>query len=296
MAPEKDAKNLQKYFAVPLADVPICSSYIPMDGTSPPDREAEQRRPSPFAEDLAERQRAIVKGAEPWNDPVEQRRADRRRDMEILRLASMESAIHITEYIAGRLPNWRKEAVEKLRNPVADLANLNRSIIQITLAEDRFDETGEERKARIVAEAEAKVRAEREAEAARAYTDGQIRRAENKRQVQGTVRAITLSSLRLPFSDRERILADLFRELEQDDACDGDPAEIAADLCLRIGIAAKGIDPKHIIERRAALAELARAHIEALRGPHAADEDDESTPDGAVVSFAQAAKAQGPPN
>ena len=83
-----------------------------MDGTSPSDREAEQRRPSPFVEELAERQREIVKGAEPWNDPVEKRRADRRRDMEILRLASMESAIHITEYIAGRLPNWKKAIVK----------------------------------------------------------------------------------------------------------------------------------------------------------------------------------------
>src|ERR1700760_346059 len=174
-----------------------------MDGATQSYPEAERRKPSPFVAELAERQQAIVQGAEPWNDPVEKRRADRRRDMEILRLASMESAIHITEYIAGRLPNWKKEAIEKLRNPVADLANLNRSIIQITLAEDRFDETSEERKARIVAEAEAEVRAEREAAAARAYTEGQIRRAENKRQAMDAVRAITLSSLRLPFSDRE---------------------------------------------------------------------------------------------
>ena len=77
-------------------------------------------------------------------------------------------------------------------------------------------------------------------------------------------------------------------------AYDGDPVEIAADLCLRIGIASKGIDPKHIIQRRAALAAMARAHLEALRGEHLAeDEDAPATP---VVSFAQAAKAQGPPN
>jgi len=192
-----------------------------MDGTTQSDPETERRKPSPFAEQLAARQDAIVKGAEPWNDPVERRRADRRRDMEILRLASMESAIHITEYIAGRLPNWRKEAVGKLHNPVADLANLNRSIIQVTLAEERFDETREERLARIKAEAEAQVRAEREAEAARAYTDAQIRRAENKRQVQGAVRAIALSTLSLSYENREKVLADLFRELEQDNGPGG---------------------------------------------------------------------------
>jgi hypothetical protein len=270
-----------------------------MDGPTPTtDTEAERRKPSPFAEQLAERQRAIVNGAEPWNDPVEQRRADRRRDMEILRLVSLESAVHITEYIAGRLPNWRKEAVEKLRSPVADLANLNRSIIQITLAEDRFDETGEERKARVIAEAEAKVRAEREAEAARAQAEATLRRAENKRQAKSAVRAVTLSSLRLPFSDRERMLAELFRELDNDaslSACDGDPAELAADLCVRLGIGAKDVSTKHILERRAAFTALARAHIEALRGAHEAEEDD-SASDGAVVPFAQAAKAQGPPN
>src|SRR6185437_5157690 len=122
------------------------------------------------------------RGAEPWNSPVEERRAGRRRDMELLRLASMESAFHITEYIAGRLPNWKKEALEKLDNPGAALANLNHSIIQITLAEDRFDETREERAERIKAEAEAKATAEREAEAARLQAEATLRRAENKRQ------------------------------------------------------------------------------------------------------------------
>ena len=243
------------------------------------------REPSPFVTELAARQQAIVRGAEPWNDPIEKRRADRRRDMEILRLVSMESAVHITEYVAGRLPNWKKPALEGLRDPIASLANLNRSIIQITLAEDRFDETSEERAERIKAEAEAKARAEREAEATR-------RRAENKREVRSTVRAITLSSLRLPFSDRERMLADLFRELEDENACDGDPAEIAADLCVRLGIA-KGADPSYLLERRAALTALARSHIEALRGAHTPEDDDSA--DAAVVPFAQA-KAQGPPN
>ena len=266
-----------------------------MTGTESQNPEADPRKPWPFAEEMAERQRAVVAGAEPWNAPVEERRAVRRRDMEILRLASMEAAFHITEYIAGRLPGWKREAVGKLANPVADLANLNRSIIQITLAEDRFDETSEERAERIRAEAEAQVRAEREAEAARLQAEATLRRAEKKQQVQDTVRAITLSSLRLPFSDREKILGSLFRELEQKDgaAYDGDPVEIAADLCLRIGIASKGIDPKHIIQRRANLAAMARAHLEALRGEHSVE--DEDAPGATVTPFAQA-KAQGPPN
>ena len=255
------------------------------------------REPSPFVAELAARQQAIVKGAEPWNDPVERRRADRRRDMELLRLASMESAIHITEYIAGRLPNWKKEPIEKIGNPVAALANLNRSIIQVTLAEERFDETREERLERIRAEAEAEARARREAEAARAQAEATLRRAENKRQVKGLVRAVSLSSIRIPFDRREKLLDDLFRDLDREDdavsAYNGDPAETAADLCLRLGFGPKDINSKSILERRAALAEVTRAHLEALRGAHGPE--DEFAPDTAVVPFAQA-KAQGPPN
>jgi hypothetical protein len=270
-----------------------------MDGpASTADIEAERRKPSPFVAELAARQQAIVQGAEPWNDPVERRRADRRRDMEILRLASMESAIHITEYIAGRLPSWKKPALETIDNPVAALANLNRAIIQITLAEDRFDETGEERAERIKAEAEARVKAEREAEAARACTDGQIRRAENKRQVKSLVRAVSLSSIRIPFDQREKLLDDLFRELEDEadavSAYNGDPAETAADLCLRLGFGPKEINSKLILERRAALVAVARAHMEALQGAPELKVD-EAAADGAVVRFTQA-KAQGPPN
>ena len=48
--------------------------------------------------------------------------------------------------------------------------------------------------------------------------------------------------------------------------------------------------------RRAALAELARTHIEALRGQHDLDADDESASDETITAFAHAAKAQGPPN
>jgi len=269
-----------------------------MTGTESPNPD-EARKPWPFAEEMAERQRAVVRGAEPWNLPVEERRAIRRRDMEILRLASMESAFHITEYIAGRLPNWKKEALEKIDNPVAALANLNRSIIQITLAEDRFDETREERVERIKAEAEAKARAESAAEAARLEAEATLRRTENKRQVKGLVRAVSLSSIRIPFTEQQKLLDDLFRELEQEDpavsAFNGDPAETAADLCLRLGLGPKDVNTKAVLERRAALAALTRAHFEALRGSPEPDAGDAGA-DGAVVSFAQAAKAQGPPN
>ncbi len=48
----------------------------------------ENRTPSPFVAEVEERLRDIgMRGAEPWNDPVEKRRAARRRDMEISRLS-----------------------------------------------------------------------------------------------------------------------------------------------------------------------------------------------------------------
>jgi hypothetical protein len=191
------------------------------------------------------------------------RREVRRRDLEIARIAALEAALTTTEYIAGRLPNWKLSVFEHVRDPIASLANLNRAVIQLTMAEDRFDESDGERAERVKAEAEAKVRAEREAETARAYTEAQIRRAENKRQVQQTVRAVTISSLKLPFASREKLLAELFAELEAEDVYGDDPAETVADVCVRLGIAANA-DLKPILERRAALAALARTPY---RGP-----------------------------
>src|SRR5258708_13948429 len=153
-----------------------------MDGTSETEREAKRHAPSPLVAEVEGRLRAICKdGAEPWNDPAEKRRETRRRDMEIMRLSAMEAALHTTEYICGRLPGWKREPFEKITDPVASLANLNRAIVQITLAEDRFDESAEERVARLKAEADAKGRADQPAAAERAYTSGQSPRPQNKR-------------------------------------------------------------------------------------------------------------------
>ena len=274
-----------------------------MDGTTyewnPRDGRPKLAEPGPFASEMQDRQRDIAQnGAEPWNDPVEVRRARRRRDMELLRLGAMETAFHMVDHVAGRLPAWKGEVFEHVKDPLASLANLNRSIIQITLNEDRLDETGEERALRIKAEAEAEVRARHEAETARAAAEAERTRAANKRQVEGAVRAITLSSLNLNYHDRETLLAGLFKELETGDAYDGDPEATVADLCLRLGIGPKdkGADPKLIRERRAAMAKIARAHLEALRGPHMPADDDEPASDETFAAFTHAAKAQGPPN
>ena len=268
--------------------------------------EGNDRAPLPFIAEVQARQLDIaVRGAEPWTAPVEERRAARRRDMEILRLSSLEAALHLTEYIAGRLPNWQRAALEEIANPVAALANLNRSIVQICLAEDRFDESAEERAARIKAEGEAQAKAEAKAEAERAYTAGQIRRAENKRQAQQAIRAITLSTLRLTFSERERMLDGLFRQLDASGAYDGDPADAVADACILLGTSQLGAplaDPaQHAAthrEQRARLVALARLHIAALSADDEADDAearDESGP-ADIVPFSPQASAQGPPN
>jgi hypothetical protein len=272
-----------------------------MTGTNSADaQENDGRAPLPFIAEVQARQRDIaVGGADPWAAPVEVRRVARRRDMEILRLSSLEAALHLTEYIAGRLPNWQRAVLEDIANPVAALANLNRSIVQICLAEDRFDESAEERAARIAAEAEAQAKAEAKAEEQRAYTEGQIRRAENKRQAQQAIRAITLSTLRLTLTERDKLLAGLFRQLDTSGAYDGDPADAVADACILIG--ADPADPaRHAAdhrERRARLVALARLHLAALSADEEADdgEAEGECPKPDIVPFSPQANAQGPP-
>jgi hypothetical protein len=264
-----------------------------MDGTTETEREAKRREPSPLVAEVEERLRDIVQnGVEPWNAPLEERRATRRRDMEILRLSAMEAALHTTEYICGRLPNWKREAFEKVTDPVASLANLNRAIVQITLAEDRFDESAEDRAARIKAEAEAKVRAEQAAAAERDYTAHQIRKAENKRNVQNAVRAITLDYVTLPYGDREKLFDDLFQELEANDAYDADPAETVANICSRLAIVRRIVPPTEVrtpdgktdlAARKARVVAFAQTYLDLMKPAGPTDEP----------HFAQ---GQGPPH
>jgi hypothetical protein len=274
-----------------------------MDGTTEAQREAKAHEPSPLVAEVEGRLRDICQnGAEPWNAPLEERRATRRRDMEIMRLSAMEAALHTTEYICGRLPAWKREPFEKVTDPIASLANLNRAIVQITLAEDRFDETAEDRAARIKAEAEAKVRAAEAALTERDYTAHQIRKAENKRNVQNAVRAITLDYVTLPYGDREKLFKDLFRELEADDAYDADPAETVANICSRLAIVRRIVPPTEVrtpdgktdlVARKARVVAFAQTYLDLMKPTDPADE-----PDGA--DFAEPsvppARAQGPPH
>ena len=277
--------------------------YAYMDGTVEAQREAKRHEPSPLVAEVEGRLRAICKdGAEPWNDPAEIRRATRRRDMEIMRLSAMEAALHTTEYICGRLPGWKREPFEKITDPVASLANLNRAIVQITLAEDRFDESAEERTARIKAEAEAKVRAEQAAAAERDYAAHQIRKAENRRNVQNAVRAITLDYITLPYPDREKLFADLFRELEDNDGYDGDPAEAVADIVARLAIVPRIVPDAEIrtpdgqvdlAARKARVLAFARKYLDLMKPAYVADDRDDS---GIADPSVPPARAQGPPH
>jgi len=242
------------------------------------------------------RLRAIFQaGAEPWNEAAEVRREARRRDMEILRLSAMESALHTTEYIAGRLPAWKCGAFEHVKDPLASLANLNRSIVQITLAEERFDENNEEHAARLKSERDASEKAEQNARAQSAYTASQQRRADNKQRVQSAVRAITLDSLELDYNDQAALLDDLFLGFDLDDGdYNRDAAGLVADFCARLGLAAttsednedEPVDPA---TRRARTLAMAREYLEAVTPADAADKDES---DAGLVT----AQAQGPPH
>jgi hypothetical protein len=148
------------------------------------------------------------------------------------------------------------------------------------------------------------LKAEQAAEEQRAYSASQLRRAETKRQVQQTVRAIAVPTLRLKLSapERERLFAGLFRDLEALDPYDGDPAPIIADACIRLGVPL--YDPaKHIAdhrERRARLVALARAHLAALDasddGPDGPDDANDDRPAAIAPPVTDPAKPRGPPN
>jgi hypothetical protein len=274
-----------------------------MNGTNPTDMDAKRREPSPLVAEVEQRLRDIAQnGAEPWNEPIEVRRETRRRDMEILRLAGMEAALHTNEYICGRLPGWKREMFAEVKDPVASLANLNRAIIQITLAEDRFDESAEERAARIKAEAEAKVRAEQAAATAHTDAERTLRRAENKRRTHGAIRAIALDYIRLPRGDREDMLANLFDIWEAEDAYDGDPAELIADGCAQLALTPRIVPDTDIqtpdgridpVARKKRLMGFVRKYLDLMKPADPADERDESDRADPSASFAQ---AQGPPH
>jgi hypothetical protein len=286
--------EIEKYSFRPLEiDLPLFILFR-MDGTTETELEAKRREPSPFMAEVEGRLRGIFQaGAEPWNEAAELRREARRRDMEILRLSAMESALHTTEYIAGRLPAWKCGAFEHVKDPLASLANLNRSIVQITLAEERFDENNEEHAARLKSERDAREKAEQNARAQSAYTASQQRRADNKQRVQSAVRAITLDSLELDYNDAAALLDDLFLGFDLDDGnYNRDAAGLVADLCARLGLAAgagddeadddEPADPK---TRRARAVAMAREYLDAL------------TPSGDATDPAEPpAQAQGPPH
>src|SRR6202000_10257 len=102
-------------------------------------RKRTHANPSPLAEAAADRLREITAAAMAdldcaiavgtgHADDAERRRAMRReirpRGLEIARISALEAVVHTTEYIAGRLPNWKCDVFEHVKDPLASLANL----------------------------------------------------------------------------------------------------------------------------------------------------------------------------
>ncbi len=263
-----------------------------MTGTQPPDGKIASDPTSPFVAELQDRQQAIMGGAEPWNDPVELRREARRRHLEIMRTVSVESGVRLNEVMAGRLQLFECQLLKETKDPISSLAKLNISVVQITLAEERLDETVEERSARLAAENAACARSERREASAQDYAQSQIRRSENRQQVRLTVSEITLAKLRLRPAERTSLLNKLLTELDKDPtAYDRDPAAIVAQITSRLGLAPT-VHPEskaYFAERRKDLIAGARDHLEAFRDPDTIDDDDEN-------SSAPPAQAQGPPH
>jgi len=258
-----------------------------MCGTDEYHRETAFLEPSPLVAEIDDRLRAMLgNGAD--SRSAEQRREARRRDTEMVRLSAMKASVQTSEFICGNLPDWQRTPFAQVTDPVASLANLNRSIAQLALAEDRFDESPAERAARIAAEA------------ARALAERSLRRAETKRDVQNSVRAIALDHIRLPFGEREAMFKELFAELEDDDF-DGDPAETVSDLCARMSLAPVIAPDKEIqtpdggidlAARKARLLAFARKYLDLMKPLAPADDRDGGLADPSEPPV----RAQGPPH
>ncbi len=287
-----------------------------MDDTSP---RSPKREPWPFLGEVEGRLREAVaegKAAQaadgarpPEEDPQAEaarlrakRREDRRRMTEIVRLATTDTLLRTTEYLAGRIDGWQIGNIDRARDPLAAVPALNRSIIQLTLLEERLDEGDEERAERIKAEAEAKVREERAAEAARQDMASQALRSETRRRVHDTVRAVSLACLKpsLAYHDRESLLDDAFGDFEDDtgDTYDGDPAEMAADILTRLAAfhyapMDRPEEVPDLLTRRARLVALAREYLAGLEEPPVLDFDGPAPLP--AMSPAPAECAQGPP-
>jgi hypothetical protein len=249
---------------------------------------AEPPEPDPEAE--AARRRA-------------RRREDRLRNIEMVRLATTDTLFRTTEYLAGRLNSWQAGNIDRARDPLAAVPAINRSIIQLTLLEERLDESDEERTQRIKAEAEAKARAAAAAAAERDEKAGEARRSETRRRVHDTVRAISLACLEpsLDYRDRESLLEDVFSDYEDDtgDSYDGDPAQLAADILTRLlDLHAEQMDRPgavpDILSRRVRLVALAREYLAGLQGPHVLHADGPALAAPALAIPAEC--AQGPPD
>ena len=230
------------------------------------------------------------------------RREDRRRMTELVRLATTDTLLRTTEYLAGRLGSWQVGNIDRARDPLAAVPAINRSIIQLTLLEERLDESDEDRAERIKAEAEAKARADAAAMAAQAEKAGEARRSETRRRVHDTVRAVSLACLepRLDYHERESFLDDAFADFEDDmeAAYDGDAAELSADILTRLLDlhAEQGDRPsevRDILTRRARLVALAREYLAGLQGPAVLDADAREISVPALAVPAEC--AQGPP-
>jgi hypothetical protein len=198
-------------------------------------------------------------------DPRELRREERRRSLETMRGTSVEAGIHLNDAMAGRVEPDKRPLFGQMADPVSSLADLNRSVIQLVLCEERLDETDEERIARIKAEGEAKARADQRAADRREHAQSRACRSEHRGQVRFAVSEITLAKLHPVLRSRnlDKFLADLDRDKA---AFDRDPAQLVAEIISRLGLAPilTQEDKAHFEKRREDLFTGARDHLDAL--------------------------------
>jgi hypothetical protein len=238
---------------------------------------------------------------------VEARRAARRDDLERSQTMTTAMIEHLAKGLSGLLCGAAHDSVEKLKDPFLAINRMQRELRRIIALAERLEEDDFERAERLAAEKAKAAKAAREAEIRR-EVDAEFKAKQDKKDaIHKAVRAAAEDAWDDDDADTatsddgdddddedgdrlENLLDDLFDDYDTYESYDGDPVEIVAKLCARLGLkpepdpsaepAAEGADLTIVHQARAL--ELAMDYLQKAGWPLAPGpvNDGHGPPDG----------------
>ena len=219
---------------------------------------------------------------------VEARRSARRTDLNTARTMTTALITLLAEGLSGVLTGIPHAEVAKLSDPFLAINRMQRELRRIIALAERLEEDDFQRAARLAAEKAKAAKAARDAEIWRAVNAEFRAKAEKKEAICNAVRFALEDAWDDEDEDtdgaasdddsgddaddadrdrREYLLDDLFDDYDTDDSWDGDPVEIVATLCARLGLKPEA-DPSvdvddggKPVERQARTLGLARDYL-----------------------------------